>query len=226
MASPSSAPKIEDYTFERKSSELKRETSTSDREELPVPVLTFDAQTSTKKIFGTPNHETVRGMHSRHLTFIAIGGTLGTGIFLSAGSSVATSGAGGALLAYCVVGFFVYGVVLTLGEMSSLIPVSGAFATFGDRFVSPVLGGTLGVNYVIQWCVSSRLVGKHVMVERANRASVFFRAFSIPSELTAASIILSYWTEALQTWEWYASSPSTPSLVFPNLRYLYQSGQS
>lgn len=139
--------KIEDY--ERKSSEHQ---TVSD---LPVPVLVSKSQSqnivSTKRFFGTPNHDTVRGMQSRHLTFIAIGGTLGTGIFLSAGSSVATSGAGGALIAYCVVGFFVYGVVLTLGEMSSLIPVSGAFATFGDRFVSPVLGGTLGVNYVIQW---------------------------------------------------------------------------
>lgn len=120
--------------------------------DLPVPVLASEEHVSGKRrVFGAPGQSTVRGMHSRHLTFIAIGGTLGTGIFLSAGSSVATAGAGGALIAYCVVGFFVYGVVLTLGEMSSLIPVSGAFATFGDRFVSPVLGATLGVNYVIQW---------------------------------------------------------------------------
>jgi hypothetical protein len=45
------------------------------------------------------------------------------GLFLSIGSSVATAGPAGALLAYAVVGVFVYGVVMPLGEMSSLIPV-------------------------------------------------------------------------------------------------------
>ncbi|KAK4056678.1 hypothetical protein OIO90_002230 [Microbotryomycetes sp. JL221] len=76
-----------------------------------------------------------RSLKSRHLTFVAIGGTIGTGIFLSVGSSVATAGAGGALVAYLVVGLFCLGVILTLGEMTALIPNSGAFATFGGRYL-------------------------------------------------------------------------------------------
>lgn len=67
---------------------------------------------------------------------------------------------------------------MTLGEMSSLIPVSGAFSTFGSRFVSPALGFTLGWSYWLQW------------------------SFSIPSELIAAATILQYWTDALNTWQW------------------------
>ncbi|KAH8921193.1 amino acid permease, theoretically lysine-specific [Atractiella rhizophila] len=157
-----------------------------DKESLSLDAAPLDVEAlpeedkahGAKKWLGDNNNGTVRGMHSRHLTFIAIGGTIGTGIFLSVGSSVATAGPGGALIAYFIVGLFVYGVVMLLGEMSSLIPVSGAFSVFGSRFVSPALGATLGWNYAIQW------------------------AFSIPSELVAASIILQYWTDKLKTWEW------------------------
>ncbi|KAL8281434.1 hypothetical protein RQP46_006118 [Phenoliferia psychrophenolica] len=137
-----------------------------------------DAQGKFRSMFGEKDFKVVRGMQSRHLTFIAIGGTIGTGLFLSAGTSVATAGPGGALIAYTLVGIFVYGVVLTLGEMSSLIPVSGAFATFAGRFVGPSFEFCLGWSYFLQW------------------------TFSIPSELVAASVILSYWTDKLQSWEW------------------------
>ncbi|KAK4054483.1 hypothetical protein OIV83_000977 [Microbotryomycetes sp. JL201] len=119
-----------------------------------------------------------RTLKPRHMTFLAIGGAIGTGIFLSVGSSVATAGAGGALIAYMVVGLFCYGTVLTLGEMTSLVPDSGAFATFGTRFVSPVLGFVMGWAYWLQWSAS------------------------IPSEMIAASVILQFWTDKLKTWQW------------------------
>lgn len=96
-------------------------------------------------------NETKRAMQSRHLMMIAIGGTIGTGIFLSAGSAIALAGPGSALLSYVVVGMFVYSVVIALGEMSAMFPVSGAFSVFGSRFVSPALGFTLGWNYWFQW---------------------------------------------------------------------------
>ncbi|CAA7259463.1 unnamed protein product [Cyclocybe aegerita] len=131
-----------------------------------------------KKLGAEAGNETQRGMKSRHLMMIAIGGTIGTGIFLSAGSSIALAGPGSTLLSYCVVGLFVYTVVIALGEMSSMFPVSGAFSTFGTRFVSPALGFTLGWNYWLQW------------------------SLSIPSELTAAAVILQFWTQTLQPWHW------------------------
>ncbi|KAL6307122.1 amino acid permease-domain-containing protein [Sparassis latifolia] len=117
-------------------------------------------------------HDTKRAMSSRHLMMIAIGGTIGTGIFLSAGSAVATAGPGSALLSYIIVGLFCYAVVISLGEMAAFIPVSGTFAVFGTRFISPALGFTLGWNYWLQ------------------------------CELTAAAVILQFWTARLQAWEW------------------------
>ncbi|KAF9535180.1 amino acid permease-domain-containing protein [Crepidotus variabilis] len=125
------------------------------------------------KTLGAEHRNNVqRGMKSRHLMMIAIGGTIGTGIFLSAGASIALAGPGSTLLSYFVVGLFVYSVVISLGEMSSMYPVSGAFSTFGSRFVSPALGFTLGWNYWLQW------------------------SLSIPA------VILQFWTDKLQPWHW------------------------
>ncbi|KAF8432981.1 amino acid permease-domain-containing protein [Boletus edulis BED1] len=123
-------------------------------------------------IFASSKHETKRAMQSRHLMMIAIGGTIGTGIFLSAGSAIALAGPASALLSYVVVGVFVYAVVITLGEMAAMFPVSGAFSVFGSRFVSPALGFTLGWNYWLQ------------------------------CELTAAAVILQFWAPQVQPWQW------------------------
>ncbi|KAF8804296.1 amino acid permease [Phlegmacium glaucopus] len=139
---------------------------------LDSPEKELHGGTSEKNKFWQEGKGTQRGMQSRHLTMIAIGGTIGTGIFLSAGIAIATGGPGSALLSYFVLGVFVYAVVISLGEMSSMYPVSGAFSTFGTRFVSPALGFTLGWNYFLQ------------------------------CELTAAAVILQFWTPALQAWEW------------------------
>ncbi|KIM38704.1 hypothetical protein M413DRAFT_420048 [Hebeloma cylindrosporum] len=161
-------------TSSPKSSVLKEEyVSNSQPNDLPNPTTAAREKSGFwKTLAAAPGNETQRGMQSRHLMMIAIGGTIGTGIFLSAGSAVALAGPGSALLSYFVVGLFVYAVVITLGEMSSMYPLSGAFSIFGTRFVSPALGFTLGWNYWLQ------------------------------CELTAAAVILQFWTQALQTWHW------------------------
>ncbi|KAF8888141.1 amino acid permease-domain-containing protein, partial [Gymnopilus junonius] len=106
---------------------------------------------------------------------IAIGGTIGTGIFLSAGCSLA--GPGSALLSYFVVDYS--------GEMSSMYPVSGAFSIFGARFVSPALGFTLGWNY----CCNG------------NSPMSFGDRF--PNyRVNSGCCILQFWTDRLQPWHW------------------------
>lgn len=58
-----------------------------------------------------------RRLQSRHLQMIAIGGTIGTGLFIGSGSALATAGPAGALIAYIFVGTLVYSVMVALGEM-------------------------------------------------------------------------------------------------------------
>ncbi|KAG0304119.1 hypothetical protein BGZ97_001611 [Linnemannia gamsii] len=95
--------------------------------------------------------EVKRDLKSRHLQMIAIGGTIGTGIFLSSGGSVAGAGPLGALISYTIVGTMVFFIVTSLGEMASYLPLPGAFSTFGARFVDPALGFGLAGMILQYW---------------------------------------------------------------------------
>jgi amino acid permease len=78
---------------------------------------------------------------------IAIGGTIGTGLFLKSGGMIIDAGPLGALFAYIIAGCAVYCVVMSLGEMATLFPVSGSFNHYAERFVDPALGFTAGWSY-------------------------------------------------------------------------------
>src|SRR5690606_26331877 len=70
-----------------------------------------------------------RGLSSRHLQTLGIGGSIGTGLFVASGGSIAQAGPGGALVAFGAVGLMVYLLMQSLGEMTAKIPVAGSFQT-------------------------------------------------------------------------------------------------
>ncbi|GAK42701.1 MULTISPECIES: amino acid permease [Paenibacillus] len=110
-----------------------------------------------------------KGLKTRHMTMIALGGSIGTGLFLASGGAIANSGPGGALIAYAAVGIMVYFLMTSLGELATFMPDSGSFSTYATRFVDPSLGFALGWNFWYNW------------------------AITIAAELSAATIILKYW---------------------------------
>jgi len=110
-----------------------------------------------------------RKLKSRHLTMMAIGGAIGTGLFVSSGSTISTAGPGGALVAYILVGFMVYFVMNSLGELSAFLPVPGAFDIYASRYVDPALGFALGWNY---W---------------------YTTAITVPADLVASTLIMEFW---------------------------------
>lgn len=67
-----------------------------------------------------------RGLSSRQVQMIAIAGTIGTGLFLGTGRSLAQGGPASMLICYSIVGFIVYVTLLLLGEMATQYPVAGA----------------------------------------------------------------------------------------------------
>lgn len=71
-----------------------------------------------------------RSLSARQVQMIAIGGTIGTGLFLGTGKSLATGGPASILIAYAIVGVIVFTTMLSLGEMAAFIPVAGSFCTF------------------------------------------------------------------------------------------------
>ncbi len=71
-----------------------------------------------------------RALSARQVQMIAIGGTIGTGLFLGTGKSLSTGGPASVLIAYAIVGGIVFVTMLSLGEMAAFIPVAGSFCTF------------------------------------------------------------------------------------------------
>lgn len=71
-----------------------------------------------------------RRLSGRQVQMIAIGGTIGTGLFLGTGESLAKGGPASMLLAYAICGGIVFITMLCLGEMAAFIPVAGSFCTY------------------------------------------------------------------------------------------------
>jgi len=90
-----------------------------------------------------------RGLKRRHLTMISIGGTIGTGLFLASGNVVSNAGALGGPIAFLVIGILVFVLMKGLGEMSTFMPIPGAYTTYSGLFVHPVLGFMVGWNLYI-----------------------------------------------------------------------------
>ncbi|HHS7698174.1 TPA: catecholate siderophore receptor CirA [Klebsiella pneumoniae] len=91
-----------------------------------------------------------RELKARHLTMIAIGGSIGTGLFVASGATISQAGPGGALLSYILIGLMVYFLMTSLGELAAFMPVSGSFATYGQNYVeegfgSDALGGVVNI---------------------------------------------------------------------------------
>ena len=96
--------------------------------------------------------ELKRGLSARHMQMIAIGGAIGTGLFVASGATISTAGPGGALAAYAVIGLMVLLLMQSLGEMSAHMPVAGSFQTYATRFVSP--------HSVLQWAGTTGSTGR------------------------------------------------------------------
>ena len=79
-----------------------------------------------------------RDLKARHITMIAVGGSIGTGLFVASGATIAQAGPGSALLAYSIIGLMVYFLMTSLGELAAYEPVAGSFSTYGRRYVDEV----------------------------------------------------------------------------------------
>ncbi|CAI4737587.1 BBF_HP2_G0052130.mRNA.1.CDS.1 [Saccharomyces cerevisiae] len=111
-------------------------------------------------------------LSQRHLTMIAIGGTLGTGLFIGLGYSLA-SGPAALLIGFLLVGTSMFCVVQSAAELSCQFPVSGSYATHVSRFIDESVGFTVATNYALAWLIS------------------------FPSELIGCALTISYWNQTV-----------------------------
>lgn len=117
---------------------------------------------------------THRGLKSRHMQLIALGGAIGTGLFVGSGSGLATCGPAGLLTGYLCIAFFVWFIMNQMSEMVTLLPLAGegTIYSMARRYVSRSFSFTCGWN-------------------------IFFaQAMIPPSEITACAFVIKYWTDA------------------------------
>ncbi len=120
-----------------------------------------------------------RGLKNRHIQLIALGGAIGTGLFLGIGPAIQMAGPA-VLLGYAIAGIIAFLIMRQLGEMVVEEPVSGSFAHFAYKYWGPFAGFLSGWNYWVMFV----LVGM--------------------AELTAAGIYMQYWFPDVPTWMWAA----------------------
>lgn len=111
---------------------------------------------------------------------IAIGGAIGTGLFVGSGKTISEAGPGGALLSYLLVGLMVYFLMTSLGELAAYMPESGSFSTYGAKYVDQGFGFALGWNYWYNWPIT------------------------VAVDLTSAQLIMRYWFPNVDGMVWSA----------------------
>jgi L-asparagine permease len=94
-----------------------------------------------------------KSLKSRHVNMIAIGGAIGTGLFLGAGGRLAEAGPS-LFVAYAVCGVFAFLVVRALGELVLYRPSSGAFVSYAREFLGEKGAYTAGWMYFLNWATT------------------------------------------------------------------------
>lgn len=116
-----------------------------------------------------------RGLSNRHIQLIALGGAIGTGLFLGIGPAAVLAGPS-VILGYILAGIIAFFIMRQLGEMVVEEPVSGSFSYFAHRYWGSFAGFTSGWNYWILYILVSM------------------------SELTAIGIYVQYWWPDIPLW--------------------------
>ncbi|MFF2011106.1 amino acid permease [Streptomyces sp. NPDC058195] len=130
-----------------------------------------------------------RTLGARQIQMIAIGGAIGTGLFLGAGRAIAQAGPS-LVLAYAVAGLVIFFIMRALGELLMYRPVSGSFSAYAREFVGPFAGFATGWTYWLFWVVTGI------------------------TEVTAAAQYMTYWFAAPQ---WLSALVFTVVLYGANL---------
>ncbi|AUX73643.1 aromatic amino acid transporter AroP [Erwinia pyrifoliae] len=116
-----------------------------------------------------------RGLKNRHIQLIALGGAVGTGLFLGSASVIQSAGPG-VILGYAIAGFIAFLIMRQLGEMVVEEPVAGSFSHFAYKYWGNFAGFASGWNY---WVL-------YVLVAMA--------------ELTAVGKYIQFWYPEIPTW--------------------------
>jgi len=120
-----------------------------------------------------------RNLTPRQLSMIAVGGAIGTGLFLGSALSVQLAGPG-VILSYIGAAGIALTLMWALGEMTIAHPVAGSFGVYAEMYVHPWAGFAMRYSYWLG------------------------QVIAIGSEMVAASIYFKHWFPGIPSWVWIA----------------------
>src|SRR2546423_4967158 len=132
-----------------------------------------------------------RNLTSRQLSMIAIGGAIGTGLFLGSALSVGLAGPA-VILSYIAAATIALALMWALGEMTIAHPVAGSFGVHAEMYLHPWAGFAMRYSYWLG------------------------QVIAIGSEMVAASIYCKLWFPQVPSWMWIAGF--SIALVWINAR--------
>ncbi|MFI7343564.1 amino acid permease [Streptomyces sp. NPDC050085] len=133
-----------------------------------------------------------KALKPRHISMIAIGGAIGTGLFLGAGGNLAKAGPALAL-AYAVCGVFAFFVVRALGELVVHRPSSGSFVSYAREFLGEQGAFVAGWMYVLNWATTGM------------------------ADITAVALYVHYWSMFTSVPQWVLAAIALAIVLTVNL---------
>ena len=120
-----------------------------------------------------------RSLTARKLSMIAIGGAIGTGLFLGSGFAIGTAGPG-VLVSYLIGAVIALLLMGCLAEMTVAHPTTGSFGTYAEYYISPLAG--FMVRYAYWTCI----------------------VLAVGTEVTAIALYMKFWFPSVPGWLWIA----------------------
>lgn len=117
-----------------------------------------------------------RHLGNRQIQMIAVGGAIGTALFVSISSGLMQGGPGSLFLAYTIYSGIMAMVNNCMAEMAVFMPISGSFIRFAGKWVDEAFGFMAGWNFFL------------------------YEAAMIPFEITALNLVLTFWRDDIPVW--------------------------
>jgi L-asparagine transporter-like permease len=118
-----------------------------------------------------------RTLTARKLSMIAIGGAIGTGLFLGSGFAIGIAGPS-VLISYAIGALIALLLMGCLAEMTVTHPTTGSFGTYAEHYISPLAG--FMVRYAYWTCI----------------------VLAVGTEVTAVALYMKFWFPAAPGWIW------------------------
>jgi amino acid transporter len=117
-----------------------------------------------------------RSLSNRQIQWLALGGSIGTALFVSIGWGLLEGGPGSLFIAFVFYSAVIGSINSGLAEMTVYMPVAGGFLRFASKWVDDAFGFMAGWNFFL------------------------YEAILIPFEISALSLVLTFWRDDIPVW--------------------------